>query len=1164
MADKSFVHLHNHTEFSMLDGAARIRPLVEKASELGMPAIAMTDHGNTHGAYEFWKQASAAGIKPIIGMEAYLAPGSRLEKTRVRWADGGDDDVSGGGAFSHLTMWATDNASMNNLFRLSSEAYLSGYYFKPRIDRELLGQLGKGLIATTGCPGGEVQTRLRLGQYEEALNTAAEFRDIFGKENYFVEVMDHALEIEKRVRNDLLRLAKELGLPLVGTNDLHYVHKEDSVAHEALLCVQTGTNLDDPKRFRFESQEFYLKSASEMRSLFADIPEAADNTLLIAERCEVNFEKQDLMPRFPVPEGSTEAEWFEKEVWRGMERRYPSGFSDRHREQAAYEIEVIVKMGFPGYFLVVSDFIRWAREQGIRVGPGRGSAAGSIVSYAMGITELDPLAHDLIFERFLNPERLSMPDIDVDFDDRRRPEVIRYVTEKYGADRVAQIVTFGTIKAKQALKDSARVLAKPYSVGEKLTKAMPPMVLGRDVSLDDVTNKESERYPEAAEFRDLIENDEDSKQVFELAQGLESLKRQWGVHAAGVIMSAKPLMDVIPIMKREEDGAIITQFDQPPCEDLGLLKMDFLGLRNLTVIDDTLANIEQNRGEQVVLEELDLDSDEKTYQLLSRGDTLGVFQLDGNNMRSLLRLLKPSEFEHISAVIALYRPGPMGMNSHTNYAQRKNGQQQSEGVHPELTEPLSEILDPTYGLIVYQEQVMAAAQKVAGYTLGQADLLRRAMGKKKPEELAKQFELFSEGMKRNGYSEAAVKALWDTLLPFADYAFNKAHSAGYGVLSYWTAFLKANYPAEFMAALLTSVGDSKDKLGIYLNECRKMGIQVLPPDVNESIGTFAAVGDDIRFGLGAVRNVGKNVVESIIEAREQERFSSFQDFLTRVSAQASTKRVVESLIKAGAFDTLGHTRRSLIAIHEEAIESSAMLKRQAASGQVDLFGDLMDEDPATIDIPKLPEWTKRDLLANEREMLGLYVSDHPLAGMEAELMRYSDMGSAALRDSEIADGETVTVAGLITQVQHKIARSSGNQYAQLTLEDFSGEIPVMFMGKTYLQLRDSLVPDTTVTIRGRVSRRDDGVTLQGFSIEKLESGRELGGVLQLQLNDASATRESLTQLAAILEAHPGPVEVQVKLVSNGQTSHFMLPQRVAVGHDLFGELKALLGPEAVS
>ena len=1164
MAEKSFVHLHNHTEYSMLDGAARIKPLVTKAAELGMPAIAMTDHGNTHGAYEFWKQATAAGVKPIIGMEAYLAPGSRLERSRVRWGDGGEDDVSAGGAYSHLTLWATNNESMNNLFRLSSEAYLSGYYFKPRLDRELLAKYGKGIIGTTGCPGGEVQIRLRMGQYDEALKAAGEFRDIFGKDNYFVEVMDHTLDIEKRVRDDLLRLAKDLDLPLVGTNDLHYVDQHDAQAHEALLCVQTGTNLDDPNRFRFESQEFYLKSASQMRKLFSEIPEAADNTLLIAERCEVNFEKQDLMPRFPVPEGQTEAEWFEKEVWAGMGKRFPDGFSEKHREQAAYEIEVIIKMGFPGYFLVVSDFIAWAREQGIRVGPGRGSAAGSLVAYSLGITELDPLAHDLIFERFLNPERLSMPDIDVDFDDRRRPEVIRYVTEKYGDDRVAQIVTFGTIKAKQALKDAARVLAKPYAVGEKLTKAMPPMVLGRDVSLDDVVNKESERYSEAAEFRELVENDPDSKQVFELAQGLESLKRQSGVHAAGVIMSAKPLMEVIPIMKREEDGAIITQFDQPPCEDLGLLKMDFLGLRNLTVIDDALENIRQNRGENVVLEELDLDADEKTYQLLSRGDTLGVFQLDGGNMRSLLKLLKPTEFEHISAVIALYRPGPMGMNSHTNYAQRKNGQQKSQAIHPELAEPLAEILDPTYGLIVYQEQVMAAAQKVAGYTLGQADLLRRAMGKKKPEELAKQLEIFTAGMKQGGFSDSAITALWETLLPFADYAFNKAHSAGYGVLSYWTAYLKANYPAEFMAALLTSVSDSKDKLGLYLNECRRMGLKVLPPDINESIHVFAAVGDDIRFGLGAVRNVGKNVVDSVVSAREESNFISFEDYLTRVSQQASTKRVVESLIKAGAFDSLGHTRRSLIAIHEEAIDATSVLKRHAAAGQMDLFGGLEEESAVTVQIPQLPEWTKRDLLSHEREMLGLYVSDHPLAGMEAELMRHSDMGTAALRETDISDGETVTIAGLITQVQHRIARASGNQYAQLTVEDFSGEVSVMFMGKTYQQNRELLEADRTVTIRGRLSRRDEEVVLQAYSIEQLEAGRENGGVLLLNLQEANTTKSQLEKLAGILDSHPGPVEVQVKLHSNHNTSHFMLPQRVSVGHDLFGELKALLGPDAVS
>jgi DNA polymerase-3 subunit alpha len=1053
---------------------------------------------------------------------------------------------------------------MQNLFRLSSEAYLSGYYFKPRMDRELLGKYGKGLIATTGCPGGEVQTRLRLGQYDEALKAASDFRDIFGEGNYYVEVMDHNLGIEKRVREDLLKLAKELALPLVATNDLHYTNPEDAEAHDALLCVQVGSTLQDPNRFKFESQEYYLKSAKQMREIFSELPGAVENTLLIAERCEINFEKRDLMPRFPVPDGETEAGWFEKEVWKGMANRYPNGYSEKHREQAAYEIEVIIKMGFPGYFLVVADFIAWARAQGIRVGPGRGSAAGSIASYALGITELDPLEHDLIFERFLNPERLSMPDIDVDFDDRRRPEVIKYVTEKYGDDRVAQIVTFGTIKAKQALKDAARVLAMPYSVGEKLTKAMPPMVLGRDVTLSELVDPAAERYSEAAEFREIITSDDDSSKVFDLARGLESLKRQWGVHAAGVIMSAEPLMDVIPIMKREEDGAIITQFDQPPCDDLGLLKMDFLGLRNLTVLDDALENIKNNRGEVVVLEDLDLNQDEKTFELLSRGDTLGVFQLDGDAMRQLLRILKPTEFEHISAVIALYRPGPMGMNSHINYAQRKNGLQQSEGIHPELTEPLKEILDPTYGLIVYQEQVMAAAQKVAGYSLGQADLLRRAMGKKKPEELAKQFEIFSKGMSDKGFSQGAIKALWDTLLPFADYAFNKAHSAGYGVLSYWTAYLKANFPAEYMAALLTSVGDSKDKLAVYLNECRRMGIKVLPPDVNQSIGIFAAVGENIRFGLGAIRNVGKNVVEAIVSTRESAPFTSFQDFLTRVPTQAATKRVVESLIKAGAFDSLGHARRALFAVHEEAIDASAVLKRQTANGQMDLFGDLFEDDPAAIAIPDLPEWTKRDLLSHEREMLGLYVSDHPLAGQEAMIGRNSDMTIAALRESSIADGETITIAGLITQVQHRVARTSGNPYGQVSVEDFTGEIQIMFMGKTYLENKELLVPDQTVSIRGRVSRRDEEVQLQVFSMEVLDAGREQGGIIQLSIRESMATRTRLEQLNAILDSHPGPVEVQVKLVGGAEAKHFVLPQRVAVGQDLFGELKSLLGVDAVS
>jgi DNA polymerase-3 subunit alpha len=1119
-----------------------------------MPAIAITDHGNNFGAYEFWKQSTEAGIKPIIGLEAYMTPGtgSRKEKKRVKWAEGGQDDVSASGAYTHMTLLSTDNQSMQNLFRMSSQASLDGFYFKPRIDMELIDQYGKGLIGTSGCASGEVQTRLRLGQYEEAKEAAARMRDALGAENYFIELMDHGIDIEKRVMTDLIQLAKDLNIPLLATNDLHYTKKEDWEAHEALLSVQS-------------SQEFYLKSASEMREVFRDFPEACDNTLLVAERCEVSFEKRDLMPKFPLPEQETEASWFEKEVWKGMNNRYHGNIPEKAREQAAYEIDVILNMGFPGYFLVVSDFISWAREQGIRVGPGRGSAAASIVSYALGITELDPLEHDLIFERFLNPERVSMPDIDVDFDDRRRPEVIRYVSEKYGADRVAQIVTYGTIKAKQALKDAARVLALPYSAGEKLTKAMPPMVLGRDASLGDTHNKESERYSEAAEFRELIETDEDSKRIFDLATGLESLKRQWGVHAAGVIMSAVPLTDAIPIMKREDDGAIITQFDQPPCEELGLLKMDFLGLRNLTVIDDALENIKRNRGEEVVLEKLDMNSDKKTYELLSRGDTLGVFQLDSDNMRSLLRMLKPSEFEHISAVGALYRPGPMGMNSHTNYAQRKNGLQQPESIHPELEEPLKDILGPTYGLIVYQEQVMAVAQKVAGYTLGQADLLRRAMGKKKPEELAKQFAGFSDGMKAKGFSEGAVKALWDTLLPFADYAFNKAHSAGYGVLSFWTAYLKANYPAEYMAALLTSIGDSKDRLAIYLNECRRMGIKVLAPDVNESIGVFAAAGEDIRFGLGAIRNVGKNVVTAIIDSRESKGgYKDFNDFIAKVSAQACTKRVVEALIKAGAFDSLGHNRRALMAIHEDAVEAASVTKKNESLGQMDLFGSL-DEDTTSIVIPELPEWTKRDKLAHEREMLGLYVSDHPLSGQEAILGRNSDSSIAQLlARSEVPDGEMLTLAGLITAVNHRVARNSGNPYAAVTLEDFSGEIQVMFMGKTYLQLKEQLIPDQTVSIRVRISRRDDGISASANSMEIIDASRDDGGVVTLNIRDSLATKQRMDQLRAILETYEGPVEVQLKLTGSDGDRHFLLPNRVNVCPELFGEVKQLLGAESIS
>ncbi|WES65644.1 DNA polymerase III subunit alpha [Microbacter sp. GSS18] len=1170
MASDSFVHLHVHSEYSMLDGAAKIGAMTQAAADYGMPAIAVTDHGNTFAAFEFYNAARSAGVKPIIGLESYVTPGThRSDKSRVSWGtpEQKSDDVSGAGAYTHMTMWSQSTEGMHNLFRLSSLSSIEGYYFKPRMDRELLETYGKGLIATTGCPSGEVQTRLRLGQYDAARAAAAEFQDIFGKENYFAEIMDHGLSIERRVMTDLLRLAKDLDIPLVATNDSHYTHQHEADAHAALLCVQSGSTLDDPNRFKFDGDGYYIKTAQEMRQIFREHPEACDNTLLIAERCEVEFDTAaNYMPRFPVPDGETEDSWLIKEVEKGLHYRYPGGIPDKVRKQAEYETGIILQMGFPGYFLVVADFINWAKDNGIRVGPGRGSGAGSMVAYAMRITDLDPLEHGLIFERFLNPDRVSMPDFDVDFDDRRRSEVIDYVTGKYGSERVAQIVTYGTIKSKQALKDAGRVLGFPFSMGEKLTKAMPPAVMGKDMPLSGMYDKEHPRFKEASEFRALIDTDAEAKTVFDRALGLEGLKRQWGVHAAGVIMSSEPLLDVIPIMRREQDGQIVTQFDYPSCEALGLIKMDFLGLRNLTIISDALDNIRMNRGEELDLEHLELD-DRGAYELLTRGDTLGVFQLDGGPMRSLLRLMKPDNFEDVSAVIALYRPGPMGANSHINYALRKNGQQDVTPIHPELAEPLKDILDISYGLIIYQEQVMAIAQKVAGFSLGQADILRRAMGKKKKSELDKQYEGFAGGMKERGYGDGAIKALWDILLPFSDYAFNKAHSAAYGLVSYWTAYLKAHYPAEYMAALLTSVGDSKDKMAVYLNECRRMGIKVLPPDVGESIRYFAAVGDDIRFGLGAVRNVGANVVDGIVRSREKEPFTAFHDFLAKVPLHVANKRTVESLIKAGAFDSMGSTRRALLEIHEDAVEAAVDIKRNEATGAIGFdFDSLYEADEVQPpQVPERPEWTKKDKLAFEREMLGLYVSDHPLAGLEIPLAKHASTSIHDLLASEdIEDGAQVTIAGLVTSVQHRVAKSSGNPYGMITVEDFDGEITVMFMGKTYTEFASMLQADSILVVRGRVSRRDDGMNLHAQSAFSPDLGTlETSGPLSLTVPESRATERVITELAHVLTRHSGDTEVTLRLHRGASAKIFEVPLPVNVTADLYGELKGLLGPQCL-
>jgi DNA polymerase III subunit alpha len=1174
--DDSFVHLHVHTEYSMLDGAARLKELFTECSRLGLPAIAMTDHGNVYGAYDFYKHATGAGIKPIIGIEAYVAPESRFHRAPVRWGEPAQraDDVSASGSYTHLTMLAESAAGLRNLFRLASLASLEGYYRKwPRMDKELLSEHGAGIIATTGCPSGEVQTRLRLGQYDEALRAAAEYRDIFGPENFFLELMEHGIEIERRVRDDLLRIGKELNLAPVATNDSHYVSMADAKAHDALLCVQTGKTLHEPGRFKLDGDGYYIKAAEEMRSLWDDqIPGACDNTLLIAERIEDYgdvFAHRDRMPRFPVPDGETQESWLHREVWAGMRARYPDGFDEVRRQRVEYELSVITQMGFPAYFLVVADLVRWAKKNGIRVGPGRGSATGCLVAYALGIIDLDPLEHRLLFERFLNPDRVSMPDIDLDFDERRRGDMIRYVTERWGEDKVAQIVTYGKIKAKQAIKDATRVLGHPYALGDRITKAMPPAVMGKDIPLSGLFDPEHPRYREAAEIRQLNETDPAVQEVLETARGLEGLIRQAGVHAAGVILSSEPLLEVVPIWRRDADGAVITQWDFPTCESVGLLKMDFLGLRNLTVIEDALVNVASNGGERLVLESLPLN-DRPTYQLLARGDTLGVFQLDGGPMRALLRAMVPDNFEDIAAVLALYRPGPMGANAHNEYADRKNGRKQVAPIHPELAESLAEILDETYGLIVYQEQVMAIARKVAGYTLGQADLLRRAMGKKKKEILDKEFVPFSDGMKANGYSDDAIKTLWDILVPFSDYAFNKSHTAGYGLVSYWTAYLKANYPAEYMAALLTSVGDDKDKMAVYLNECRRMGVNVLPPDVNESAAMFAPAGSDIRFGLSAVRNVGTNVVASIARTRaEKGRYTDFSDFLRKVEPVVCNKKVIESLAKAGAFDSLRHSRKGLCLVHELAIDQVMGTKRAEAVGQFDLFGD-MTEDTAdlTFDIavPK-EEWPKADLLAFEREMLGLYVSSHPLMGVEHLLATKIDCPIAALATDDYQDGAIVTIGGVLSGLQRRITKQ-GKAWASASMEDLEGNIEVRFFPSTYELVGVQLAEDSVVLVKGRVDKRESSPQLIAMELTVLdvtEAAVENERPLVLVLQALRVTPPLVGRLKEIINAHPGTTDVRLKL--RGPTGVKILALgnelRVARSGALMGDLKALLGPDSI-
>lgn len=1182
MAKKSsFVHLHNHTEYSMLDGMAKVDMLAEEVVRQGMPAVGMTDHGNMFGSDAFYRAMKAAGVKPIIGIEAYMAPGSRLHKERVRWGEPHQksDDVSASGAYLHQTMLAENVEGLHNLFYLSSMASYEGQLGKwPRMDAELIAEHATGIIATTGCPSGDVQTRLRLGQFDQALEAAAMWQDIYGKENYFLELMDHGLEIENRVRSELLEIGRKLDLPPLVTNDCHYVLESQAPAHEAMLCVQTGKTLSDPDRFKFDGSGYYIKTAEQMRETWDSlVPQACDNTLWIAERVQDYGEiwephPHDRMPIADVPEGHTPTSWLRHEVHEGLRMRFNGGaVPQNYLERAEFEIDVIDMKGYPSYFLIVAELIKHARSIGIRVGPGRGSAAGALVAYALTITNIDPMEHGLLFERFLNPERPSAPDIDIDFDDRRRGEMIRYAAQRWGEDKIAQVITFGTVKTKQALKDSARVQygQEGYKMADRITKELPPAIMAKDIPLSGIMDPEHPRYGEAGEVRHLIETDPDVRKIYDTARGLEGVVRQAGVHACAVIMASVPLLEHIPMWKRANDGALITGWPYPACEAIGLLKMDFLGLRNLTVIGDCLENIKINRNEELDLEALQTD-DPNVYKLLSSGDTLGVFQLDSGGMQELLKRMQPTGFNDIVASLALYRPGPMGVNAHWDYADRKNGRKPIEPIHPELEEPLKEILEETYGLIVYQEQIMEISRKLANYTAGEADGFRKAMGKKKPEVLAKEYKKFSEGMFSNGYSKAAVDALWGTIEPFASYAFNKSHAAGYGLVSYWTAYLKANYTAEYMAALLTSVADKKDKSAIYLSNCRHLDISVLSPDVNESHLNFMPVGEDIRFGLGAVRNVGEDVVAAIIKAREEKgAFTDFSDYLDKIDITACNKRVTESLIKAGAFDSMDHPRKGLLLIHEDAVDAVTSTKKAADKGQFDLFAGLGAdaEEVNNVFAVQIPDaqWDKKHQLALEREMLGLYVSGHPLDGYEEALEAQTDTPLTIILSGELRNGAEVTIGGIISGVDRRYSKKDGSPWAIVTMEDHHGaQVDLLVFNKIYAIVGPQIVEDNIILAKAHVSIRDDRMSLfcDDLKVPELGPGNGAGLPLRLTLRTDQCTMENIAKLKQVLSNNKGDSDVYLNVVHGEEKTVMILGEHLRVNRsgNLMGDLKATMGP----
>ncbi len=1129
----------------MLDGASRLDELVAKAAADGQSALGMTDHGNMYGVLDFYKECNNQGIKPIIGMEAYMAHEHRSERParRGRMDDMGGETESGRKLYYHLTLLAESNVGYRNLIQLSSLAFLEGYYYQPRIDWELLERYNEGLIATSGCLGGHVLQALLRGDENGALRLAGRFQDIFGKENFFIEIQDHGIADQQRTNPHLIEISRAIGAPLIATNDTHYTHREDHTAHDALLCVQTGCTISDPNRFKFEGQEHYLKTAQEMRWLFRDVPEACDNSLLIAERAEVKIEfGKPVLPDFPIPTGFTnEGEYLRQLTMQGAQLRWGNALPTSVVERLAYELKTIADMGFSSYFLIIWDLIRYAREHGIRVGPGRGSAGGCAVAYCLRITELDPIKYDLLFERFLNPSRISMPDIDMDFDTRYRDQMIRYASDKYGRDHVAQIITFGTIKARNAVRDAARVLGYPYGMGDKIAKLMPPLVMGRDTPLKyclEPSEEHRDGYRAALELRSLCESDPDVKRIVDVARGLEGLKRSVGIHAAAVVITKEPLTEYLPIQRKTEQGQapedapVVTQFEMHGVEELGLLKMDILGLRNLDVITDANAMVRATRDPNFDIDSIPLD-DKATYSLLASGDTIGVFQLESTPMRALLKSLVPEKLEDIAAVLALYRPGPMSENMHNDYADFKNGRKSTQYFHPDAVELLAD----TFGLMIYQESIMHVAQKFAGYSMAEADNLRKACGKKIRELMVKERVTFENGCENAGYGRDLGKELFDIIENFADYAFVKSHAYGYGIITYQTAYLKAHYPVEYLACLLTSVKTNYDRAAVYLADARARNITVLTPDINKSGVNFVPVTSDhglqITFGLSAIRNVGEGLVSLIVANRESGGpFTSFYNFAERVPEQVLNKRTVESLIKAGAFDNLGHPRKGLLAVFEPIIDATILRRRERDQGVMSLFGEVDDQQMGfseRLDIPDV-NFDKTEQLKFEKEMLGLYVSDHPLMGIEGALRRRVDCSISEAIERE--DGAFFVIGGLINGLSRKYTRK-GDQMATFMLEDLQGSLEVTVFPKTLEKHGHQLADDLIVSVRGRLDRRDDSrIGFMATDITVLEGLKVGQEVLHLSLMARSLTEAIIEQLKAILNEHPGDAPVLLHLAGD--------------------------------